>query len=102
MKRKIIKRKIKKIGLCEGRHPMPVKAYIYTHSIADPTDTAGLEEEARVSLADIDEKIHLFIYVSGLTVALISALNVCREKNIFVTLMHYDTKSNNYYAQRVQ
>lgn len=93
---------IRKFGLCEGRHPMPVEAYIFPNSIADPTDTAGLEEEARVSLADIDEKIHLFIYVSGLTVALISALNVCREKNISVTLMHYDTKSNNYYAQAVR
>lgn len=89
-------------GLCEGRHLMPVDKYIYRNSIADPTDTAAMEKTARESLAGIDDGEEVIIYVSGLTVALISALNVCADRNIGVTLMHYDLKSNSYYEQKVR
>ena len=89
-------------GLCEARHPMPVEKYIFPNSIADPTDVEGLERTARESLAGIDDGDSIVIYVSGLTVALISVLNVCRDRNIEVTLMHFDIKSNNYYEQKVR
>lgn len=43
----------------------------------------------------------LDLYVTGLTVALISVLNACRELEIEVTLYHYDRESGNYYPQQV-
>lgn len=89
-------------GLCEARHPMPVEKYIYPNSISDPTDIKGLEKTARESLAGINDNDSIIVYVSGLTVALISVLNVCRDRNIEVILMHFDLKSNSYYEQKVR
>ncbi len=90
-----------KFGLCLGRHNIPgVESYIFGNEI-DPLDLDGMEKQAR-------EKLHTFhnkkitLYITGLTVALISALNVCRDFNITVTLMHYDRESGNYYVQEVK
>ena len=41
------------------------------------------------------------LYVTGLTVALIAALNVCKGNKVDVTLWHYDRESGNYFPQDV-
>lgn len=41
------------------------------------------------------------LYVTGLTVALIAVLNVCKENKVEVTLWHYDRESGNYFPQEV-
>ena len=91
----------KKFGLCLGRHNIPgVENYIFGNEL-NPLDIADMEKQAAKKLrAFHDGKITL--YVTGLTVALISVLNVCRDFNITVTLMHYDRESGNYYAQEVK
>lgn len=45
--------------------------------------------------------LHVNLYVTGLTVALIAALNVCRLQGISVTLWHYDRETNGYFSQEV-
>ena len=45
--------------------------------------------------------LHVNLYVTGLTVALIAALNVCKENKVDVTLWHYDRESGNYFPQDV-
>jgi len=86
-------------GLCAGRHEMPqVREYIFPNEL-DPLDLMGMEQQAKSKLAGISE---LVLYVTGLTVALISVLNVCRELNIKLTLMHYDRSTGGYYPQEVK
>ena len=60
-------------------------------------DPDGREEYVRV----ISRGVHLNLYVSGLTVALIATLNQCRRENITVTLWHYNRETGEYYPQPV-
>lgn len=92
---------MKKIfALCEGRHEMPaeVTGAIFPHNI-NPLDVEGLEKTASAKLADCTE---LTLYVTGLTVALVAAINVCRQNSIKLTLMHFDRATGNYYQQPVK
>lgn len=89
------------MALCEGRHEIPqaVDGSIFGNTI-DPLDPNGLQAEAKSKLRELDIK-SLDLYVTGLTVALISVLNACRELEIEVTLYHYDRESGNYCPQKV-
>ena len=90
-----------KLGLCQGRHPMPVENYIFGESV-NPLDVDGLEKEAVTELLEFGKLKHIDLYVSGLTVALIAALNACRQLSIAVTLYHFDRDSGTYYPQEVK
>lgn len=89
------------LALCEGRHTFPVtmKRAIFPATV-DPTSTCSLDLAARRVLRAY-RKQSIVIYVTGLTVALIAALNVCREYQISVTLMHYNRETGEYYPQEV-
>lgn len=114
------------VGLCEGRHELPsaLKEYIFKGEI-NPlnitylenkafdrlwsiayrngwvvTDPAWNEYDEEPLLIDAD-KFHINLYVTGLTVALVAVLNVCRNEGISVTLMHFDRESGEYYPQEV-
>ena len=65
----------------------------------DPLDLTGMEREAAKQLRGV---FTLNLYVTGLTVALIAVLNVCREQKIKVTLYHYNRETGNYYPQEVK
>lgn len=41
------------------------------------------------------------IYVTGLTVALIAAINAAKEIGASVTLYHFDRETGNYFEQSV-
>mgnify|MGYP000961133140 CR=1 FL=1 len=43
----------------------------------------------------------LRLYVTGLSVALVAALNACQELGIDVELLHFDRASGDYYSQEV-
>lgn len=92
---------IYKIGLCEGRHPLPVNEYVFGAVIEDPTDVNGLEEVAEEFFRNLIPDCLLELYVTGLSVALIAAINAASKyiniRNI--VLMHYDSKTNTYYPQ---
>lgn len=92
---------IYKVGLCEGRHPLPVNKYVFGSVIEDPTDVNGLEEVAEEFFRNLIPDCLLELYVTGLSVALIAAINAAsiyiNVRNI--VLMHYDSKTNTYYPQ---
>lgn len=50
----------------------------------------------------LDPDLTINIYVTGLTVALIAALNVCRHEGLKVTIYHYDRESGEYFPQEVR
>lgn len=89
------------MALCEGRHEIPqaVDGSIFGNTI-DPLDPNGLQAEAEYKLRELDIK-SLDLYVTGLTVALVAALNACHKLGIVVTLYHYDREEGNYYPQQV-
>lgn len=101
------------VGLCENRHKMPIKDYIFK-DIPNPSDIEKIEEEAFIwvykhclETQKIDDfillkgKYELVIYVTGLTVALTSILKICQAYDIKVTLMHYDKDNDNYIKQEM-
>ena len=95
-----------RFGLCRGRHEITgVRRYIFDTDI-NPLDPVALEWEAAEYFRQfagmrLQEQGGILLYVTGLTVALVAALNACRNLSIPVTLMHYDRESGNYYPQPV-
>lgn len=96
------------VGLCQGRHDMPVDEYVFAHTIVDPFNFTLLECEAvgrfRELLGDIKgSECILRLYVSGLTSATIAAVNAARNVGIgCVYVMHYSHADGKYYAQFVR
>lgn len=117
------------VTLCFGRHEMPecITHAIFGHDVSDIiTNPCRLEGRAiaylNAILADCDVpcvtiqnedgedvrtfdcgNVHLTIYVTGLSVALIAAINAAHFGGIrHITLMHYDRETGCYYAQDVE
>lgn len=91
---------MKKIfALCEARHQMPTdcEGAIFPNTL-NPTDLNGMMDIASEKLANVTE---LSLYVTGLTVALVTVINYCFAHNIELTLLHFDRDSGNYYPQKV-
>lgn len=95
------------VGLCEGRHNIPqvTDGYIFPSEV-NPTDLIGLNNIASDKIIQMCEKfknskIKLNLYVTGLTVALIELLNVCKIHDLEVTLYHYNKETNDYFPQKV-
>ena len=90
------------MALCKGRHEIPeaMDGAIFEKAV-NPLDVDGLEEEALARLSALEINF-LDLYVTGLTVALIAALNAAKKLNIAVTLYHYDRESGKYYPQGVR
>lgn len=87
--------------LCKGRHATPAEDGAIFETEVDPLDVTGLEEKAKERLASL-EITRLHLYVTGLTVALITVLNVARELGIKVTLWHFNRETGKYYSQEVK
>lgn len=89
---------MKKImGLCEGRHDMLVKEYLFSNTL-NPLDLDSMFNTAVEALRDVKE---LTLYVTGLTVALVEVIKACAMLNISLTPYHYDKDSGTYYPQKV-
>jgi uncharacterized radical SAM superfamily protein len=114
------------IGLVNNRHELPVTSYIFDN-IKDITETEKLEKIAYTGIVKaikeaeythieviytdeygideyvtvLDDNIKVIIYVTGLTVALIAVLNVCRKLNYSIELMHYNRETDDYFSQYV-
>jgi hypothetical protein len=88
------------LGLCKGRHDLPVDSYIFNDAIINPTDIIAINKIVMESL-QFYKNDSITIYVTGLTVALIEVLNVCKKFNISVILMHFDISTSGYYPQSV-
>ena len=100
-----------KVGLCQGRHEMPVTDFVFENEV-NPLDVGGLESRAEARLLQLlglaagesgssVGAVRIEIYVSGLTAALIAALNVCTAHRWDVALRHFDRASGTYFRQEV-
>ncbi|MHA1288263.1 MAG: hypothetical protein ACTSPB_12740 [Candidatus Thorarchaeota archaeon] len=101
------------IGLCAGRHEMPVKDFIW-QQIENPMDFQGLEKDAKEWLKTQDlwrngDTPTINLYVTGLTVALTSFLNAWESavgtmefegmKRPYLKLLHYNRDTQTYEPQ---
>lgn len=50
----------------------------------------------------VSSDTHVHVYVTGLTVALIAVLNVCRRHNLSVTCWHYNRETAEYFPQEIE
>ena len=97
--------KIFNFGACKARHEMPkeVEGYFFGNVISDVTDIQTLEFQAFQFLHaqgfENGDSVNLF--ATGLTVAVISAINAIKRAGGQVTIMHYDRASGQYYPQNV-
>ena len=114
------------LSVCEGRHEFPTcvtgsvfTAEDITRAITNPkmlehmafrrlfdlapAEKEWVEEEFGIGKFKdvIVEDVHLYLYVTGLTVATIAAINAARELNFKVTLMHYNRDTRDYFEQEV-
>lgn len=113
--------KILNLAVCEGRHVIEpaTDGAIFGKSIPDDMLVNPKRLESRAFNAlwnkcfhrhwlvptddgdEIPKFLNLNLYVTGLTVAVIAILNVCRCEGITVTLWHYDRNTGKYYPQNV-
>lgn len=90
-----------KLGLCRGRHEIPdVEGYIYPQNL-DPVNVDGIQQRAYDVLYSNGDDWQLSLYVTGLTVALVAVIKACRERDIPLTLYHYNRETGEYYPQTV-
>ena len=85
--------------LCASRHSVPdaVDGAIF-EKIDDPMNFMALRRMAWGRLAPLfnDGVKIVNIYVTGLTPALLTVINICREHDVMVNTWHYDNVSNTY------
>jgi hypothetical protein len=112
------------VGLCAGRHDMPVSDFIFPQ-VVDPTDFRAMSRTVdafldtrvgshishrprynAVSIDDNDDEFWegnrpLVVYVTGLTACVAAVISGCVYWGIDLTLMHYDRASGSYLPQVV-
>lgn len=111
------------VGLCAGRHDMPVGEFIFQMEVA-PTDFEGMQHtvdaflDSRVGthlshygtrfndneMSDIEVVTGdrpLVVYVTGLTACVAAVIRGCVYRGIELTLMHYDRTTGDYLPQVV-
>lgn len=88
------------VGLCAGRHDLPVTEYIF-HNILDPMDFEGMRRTAYEFVTNHCSEKELIVYATGLTAALCAVVSMCQAYYVPLTVMHYDRDEGNYKPQRV-
>lgn len=97
-----------KVGLVKGRHDLPVDEYIF-EEIKDPSDIEMIEKQAGAWLSSkfnpwtYYKDTTLVIYVTGLTVALVSVIKtmILGGFSVNLDLMHYDKATDKYIRQKI-
>lgn len=88
-------------GLIQGRHEIPdVSEYIFENAL-DPADIQGIRSLAKKSLEFLSKGDSLTVYVTGLTAALVEAINICHSKGVRLTLMHFNRDTGTYFPQEI-
>ena len=92
---------MKVLGLCEGRHQIPVSDYIFNSdyfSSENMFDFESMKQHIEGKLQGVDE---LALYVTGFTPALCEVINYCNLHNIKLTLYHFNRDINDYVKQEM-
>lgn len=112
--------------------PEATDGAIFGNEIVDPTNISKLEKEAFHAIwykcfqkkynenagkgylktapnwDGCDEEpmqiynVHINLYVTGLTVALIAVINAMRAEDVTITLWHYNKETGEYYPQELR
>lgn len=92
---------IHKLGTVKGRHEIKkVQEYVF-ENIPDPTDVKGTERMAYDRLSNLKSPCKVELYVTGLTMAVISVINAASALAVPITLMHYDRKRDACFPQEL-
>ena len=86
------------VGLCAGRHEIPVEEYLFPDPIEDPLDFDAMYKRA---MSVVPESGHLTVYVTGLTAAMLAVVAACESKYCTLYAMHYDKTTGTYKRQVV-
>lgn len=85
------------LGLCAGRHDLPVSDFIFSDGdITFPINPTELLDIAATKLRYLYKGDKLVIYVTGLTPATVAIIKYCSINGIKLTLKHFDRDSNSY------
>lgn len=96
----------KLFGLVQGRHELPVEAYIFESAIADVHDYKVMREVIASKLGELsftkENGFHkAVVYVTGLTPVTVEVIKFCLTNFIPLDLMNYDRESDSYVRQPV-
>ena len=96
-------------GMIDGRHPLPVKQYIFS-SVNDDL-LKNYEEQYLIARHRIEELVEnyndnsrskgLCMYITGLASVQATIIKVCLDLELNLTLMHFDPKTGGYNAQEL-
>ena len=86
------------LGLCRGRHDLPVDKYIF-EEIVDVNDFDKMYLQAVKAIPVNCTRIDL--YVTGLTAAAMSVVRACAHFGIALVCYNFDRETGKYIPQRV-
>ena len=112
------------VGLIKGRHDLPVEDYIINYNIIDPYEEYEKIKESinnfliekigiaikngcainQASYSDVpcyQGSEALVVYVTGLTIVTSELVKQCMLNGVRLTLMHYNAKTGEYFAQAI-
>lgn len=88
-----------KVGLIKGRHEMPVEQYIIEDEIETLFDYDSIRKKVTKRIEQLKISGRLEVYVTGLSAVLAEVIVCCKEKNIPLSLMHYNFETESYVEQ---
>lgn len=95
------------VALCKGEHEITAatNGSFYFNEIIDTTNVKEIEEEAekiaRIITPISKFKLHINLYNTGPTVALIAAIKACKKRGFIITLYHFNEDRGDYYPQDI-
>ena len=93
------------VGTVSGRHQLPVQEYVINEEIEDVTDVDSIQKKVdkyfEENIANVDEKVELILYVTGLTLVVLAIVNACKKYGCDLVCMHYDRENNCYIGQKI-
>ena len=100
-----------KVGLCKGRHPLPVDDYLWEEVVENPFDFKSHEETA-MDWVDSHPDIYweegsqlsnkvVRVYVTGLTPVLTALINAFTRHFVKFELAHYNRDTGEFVVQKM-
>ena len=93
------------VGTVSGRHQLPVQEYVINEEIEDVTDVDSIQKKVdkyfEENIANVDDKVELILYVTGLTLVVLAIVNACKKYGCDLVCMHYDRENNCYIGQKI-
>lgn len=93
------------VGTVSGRHQLPVQEYVINEEIEDVTDVDSIQKKVdkyfEENIANVDDKVELILYVTGLTLVVLAIVNACKKYGCDLVCMHYDRENNCYIGKKI-